>query len=157
MTCSFVVLATTQDLQSPLAPRTMCQGYVVNNEGDTAQGWIKFMTVIANQFNVSLYENESDDTPVGKYKPKDLNEVMGREEVLSVDLDEGITVQYFGVRGNGKPVDFSSVKYGMNFKKHMSKYVSDCPELADKISAREEGYGYENLAHIIVEYNRWLQ
>jgi len=52
MTCSFVVLATTQDLQSPLAPRTMCQGYVVNNEGDTAQGWIKFMTVIANQFNV---------------------------------------------------------------------------------------------------------
>lgn len=209
ITTLFVINGITQDLESPLPPRTIQQGYVVNLEGDTAKGYIMFMTVIANQFNVSLYENKSDNKPLAKYKPKDLegyqvgdlyyssvpfsgegfsrkrsfmirlvegpvslykwyydeslmldgqdlNEAMGREEVLTVELDEGITVQYFGVRGNEKPVDFSSVKYGMNFKKHMSRYVSDCPELSEKIAAREEGYGYDNLAHIITEYNSRL-
>ena len=200
----------TQDLESPLPPRTMHSGYVVNLEGDTVQGWVKFMTVIANQFNVSLYAQESDSRPQASYKPKDLmgyqvgdlyyasvpfsgegfsrkrsfmirliegpvslyqwyydeslmfdsqdlNEAMGREEVLSVELDEGMEIQYFGVRGNEKPVDFSSVKFGMNFKKQMSKYVSDCPELAEKIASRTEGYGYGDLPRIITEYNQWLQ
>jgi hypothetical protein len=87
---------------------------------------------------------------------QDLNEATGRENVLTVDLDEGIAYQYFGVRGREKPVDFSSVKYGMNFKKHMSKYVSDYPELSGKIASRQPGYGYDNLDRIIEEYNAWL-
>lgn len=198
-----------QEEKSPLVPRSMYDGFVVTTNGDTIHGHIMFMTVIANQFNVQLYQQQSDTKPIGKYKPKDLisyavgdqhyvtvpfsgkgfsrnksfmirladgpvalykwyydeslmldgediSAATGQEQVLSVDLDEGIVVQYFGVREDGKPVDFSSVKFGMNFKKQMSKYVSDCPELAQKIASKQPGYGYYDLAEIINEYNQWL-
>lgn len=37
-----------------------------------------------------------------------------------------------------------------------SKYVSDCPELAEKIASKQAGYGYYDLTVIIDEYNEWL-
>lgn len=50
---------------------------------------------------------------------------------------------------------FDSVGYLMNFKKKMSEYLSDCPEIAKKIAKKEEGYQWINLEDIIREYNDW--
>lgn len=67
-----VVPLIGQENESPLKPRSLYQGFVVTTNGDTTYGYIMFMTVIANQFNVQIYHQQSDKKPFAKYKPKDL-------------------------------------------------------------------------------------
>jgi hypothetical protein len=43
----------------------------------------------------------------------------------------------------------------MKFKKKMSEYLSDNPDLAIKISNKEPGYSHDELLKIIKEYNSW--
>lgn len=50
---------------------------------------------------------------------------------------------------------FSSMSYLLKFKKTMSEHLSDCPEIAEKIANKEEGYQWANLEDIIREYNDW--
>lgn len=40
------------------------------------------------------------------------------------------------------------------FKKDMSEFVSDCPELVQKIHNKE--YRSEDLETIVSEYNKWI-
>lgn len=47
------------------------------------------------------------------------------------------------------------MSYLLKFKKTMSEYLSDCPEIAEKIANKEEGYQWANLEDIIREYNDW--
>jgi len=54
---------------------------------------------------------------------------------------------------NGEVVDVSSMLLG--FKKAMSGYVKDYPELATKIANKEKGYGFMGLYDIVREYNKW--
>jgi hypothetical protein len=43
----------------------------------------------------------------------------------------------------------------LGFKKKMSEYVSDYPEMAKKIENKEKGYGAMNHYQIVDEYNAW--
>ena len=43
----------------------------------------------------------------------------------------------------------------IGFKKKMSEYVSDYPEMAKKIEKKEKGYGMMNHYQIVDEYNAW--
>ena len=43
----------------------------------------------------------------------------------------------------------------LGFKKKMSEYVSDYPELAKKIEKKEKGYGAMGHYQIVDEYNAW--
>ena len=60
-----------------------------------------------------------------------------------------------GCRKGEKLEKFDSMKYLVNFKKSMSKYLADCPEIAEKIANKEEGYKWNDLQKIIKEYNEW--
>ena len=204
----FAPLLHSQEEESPLTLRTRYPGYIINNYGDTIKGLIEFKTLIANQFNVWLYEGPTSGKPLEKFKPKDINsykvdrlmyvslpfsgkgfskkntfmirvidgpislyewyydeslmvddddlyEAAGVEKAMDVDLEEGIVQQLFAVKNDGKPVDFTSLKFSMKFKKLMSEYVADYRELSAKIANKEEGYKYENYMEIIKEYNGW--
>jgi len=60
-------------MEQPAPQRgSLHEGYVVLANGDTIHGYIKFTTFIANQFNVHLFNQKSDQKPSAKYKPKDL-------------------------------------------------------------------------------------
>jgi hypothetical protein len=64
--------------------------------------------------------------------------------------------QHVGKRRTEKELQFfDSMGYLLKFKKNMSEYLSDCPEIADKIANKEKGYEWANLEKIILEYNDW--
>jgi len=69
--------------------------------------------------------------------------------------EDELKEQLLGCRNGEELQDFGSLPYLMKFKKSMSEYLSDCPEIANKIAGKEEGYVYGNLEKIIVEYNDW--
>lgn len=54
---------------------------------------------------------------------------------------------------NGEVVMAPTLAIG--FRKKMSEYVKDYPELATKIANKEKGYGVLNVYDIINEYNSW--
>ena len=54
---------------------------------------------------------------------------------------------------DGDPVASASMLLG--FKTKMSEFVSDFPELSQKIAKKEKGYGAFNQLAIIDEYNAW--
>ncbi len=60
---------------------------------------------------------------------------------------------WLGTKDGKKIENFNSFGYLLNFSKNMSKFLSDCPEIANKIKNKEPGYEYGNLEKIIREYN----
>jgi hypothetical protein len=48
-----------------------------------------------------------------------------------------------------------NLKFLMKFSKNMFEYVKDYPELAQKITGKQEGYKNINIENIIKEYNLW--
>jgi len=54
---------------------------------------------------------------------------------------------------SGEVIDVASMLLG--FKKLMSGYVKDYPELATKIANKEKGYGFIGIYDIVREYNKW--
>jgi len=51
------------------------------------------------------------------------------------------------------PVSVATLLLG--FKKKMAEFVSDYPELSEKIAKKEKGYGSFNFHDIVKEYNDW--
>jgi len=105
--------------------------------------------------HVSLYRYFFDKSTILNYD--DIREARGEKKVLPGELKYGIQEQLFGVKKGEKPVDFNSSIFILNFKKRMSKYVADCPELSEKIFNKNEGYYPDNVINIIREYNACLQ
>ncbi len=85
---------------------------------------------------------------------------VDEENVLNSKIDlsfseEDLDTELIGIKLGGKPQQLDNLKFLTNFKKNMSKYLEDYPELAEKISQKKEGYRYENMKEIIMEYNEW--
>ncbi|CAM1361706.1 hypothetical protein [Tenacibaculum xiamenense] len=77
----------------------------------------------------------------------------GNKEVI-LDFDgTKVVAEGFASKEGGKTLKFSSTKVLFSFKKVMSKYVSDYPELAKKIKNKEKGYKVYNILNIVNEYN----
>jgi len=67
--------------------------------------------------------------------------------------NHGVQIQFFLQRRGQSPVDVSSGKFAWKFNKAMSKYISDHPELAEKVKKKKEGYKKQDLERIVLEYN----
>jgi len=126
--------------------------------------------------NIICYEIENDtkwySTKFTTIKaPKDPKRFGGGAETFVLVVEKGpITLfDYFFVDGTATPevreqksymqlpsgevIDVSSMLMG--FAKKMPGYVKDFPELADKITKKEKGYGFTNINAVIREYNAW--
>jgi hypothetical protein len=93
------------------------------------------------------------------YRPQDPTDESAMVDVdLVMGLDEdGLDSHLIGIKPNEEPVQLDSPKFISRFNKSMSKYLSDYPELAEKIANKEEGYQYGNLKEIVKEYNKWYE
>ena len=81
---------------------------------------------------------------------------LGKKSNTEIILDfDGtkIETQILALKDGKEYLKFSSPKMVLSFKKIMSKYVSDYPELAKKIKNKEKGYKVWNVLNIINEYN----
>ncbi len=98
---------------------------------------------------VSLYELY--------YKPQDPTDesAMGDVDIVMGLNEKNLDTQLIAIKPGGEPVQLDKLKFFRNFKKNMSRYLADYPELAERIANKEEGYRYENLNEIIREYNEW--
>lgn len=56
---------------------------------------------------------------------------------------------------NGQSETSSSMILG--YKKKMSQFISDYPELAAKVSNGEKGYGFITYLNVVDEYNTWFE
>jgi len=98
---------------------------------------------------VKLYKSYYDKKQRIKF---DENDIWNSKIDISLNEDE-LQEQCFGSRDGKKLEEFSSFKYVLNFKKNMSRYLSDCPVISKKIANEEPGYKYADLEKIIREYN----
>lgn len=77
---------------------------------------------------------------------------------ISLDFDGSeIQTEVLAVKDNKDYLKFASPKLLFSFKKVMSKYVSDYPELSEKISKKEKGYSVINVLKIVDEYNSYFE
>lgn len=80
------------------------------------------------------------------------------DKITKIDLsfsEANLSKELIAIKLKGKPEQLNKLKYLTNFKKNMSKYLYDYPELASKIANKEEGYHYYDIEKIIQEYNAW--
>lgn len=66
-----------------------------------------------------------------------------------------LSTELIAIKLGGEPEQLDKLKFVTNFKKNMSKYLEDYPELASKIANKEEGYSNADIEDIILEYNAW--
>lgn len=105
------------------------------------------------------------DGPISFYKwyyepvEQSKNRIQIDDDGISkIDLsfsEANLSTELIGIKLGGEPEQLDKLKYITNFKKNMSKYLEDYPELATKIANKEEGYSSENIEEIIIEYNDW--
>ena len=100
---------------------------------------------------LSLYKAFYDDKERVKI---DENDIWNSKIDLSFSEAE-LKEQRLGCREGEDLVFFDGAKFLLGFKKQMSKYLSDCPEIANRIANKEEGYHWGDLEKIIREYNAW--
>jgi len=112
-----------------------------------------FLKVIDGPVSLYQWYYEPQSRTDERVKIDDDN-VMNSEIDLSFS-EEDLSTELIAIKNGGKPQQLDNLKFLTNFKKNGSKYFSDYPELADKIANKEEGYHWENLKEIILEYNRW--
>jgi hypothetical protein len=80
------------------------------------------------------------------------------EGISKIDLsfnEANLSTEFIGIKLGSEPEQLDGLKFATNFKKNMSKYLEDYPELASKIANKEEGYRFGNIEDIILEYNTW--
>jgi hypothetical protein len=98
---------------------------------------------------VSLYKAFYDDKKRIKI---DENDIWNSTIDFSFSESE-LKDQLLGCRKGQELQDFGSLDYLMKFKKKMSEYLSDCPEIAKKISEKQQGYVWADIEKIMKEYN----
>lgn len=117
-----------------------------------ARGLHFFLKVIDGPISVYKWYYE----PVELSKERVKIDDDGR--ISNIDLsfsEENLSTELIPVKPGGEPEKLKNLKYATNFKKNMSKYLEDYPELAAKIANKEDGYGIGNIEDIIREYNAW--
>ncbi len=100
---------------------------------------------------INIYKAYYDDKKRIKI---DENDIWNSKIDFSFSENE-LKDQILGCRKGEELQDFGSFAYLLKFKKTMSEYLSDYPEIAKKIADKEEGYVWGNLENIIGEYNEW--
>ncbi|WP_010177689.1 hypothetical protein [Aquimarina agarilytica] len=77
----------------------------------------------------------------------------GNTEV-AIDIDgKRLQTEIIAIKETGEVLKFASPKMILGFKKVVSNYMKDYPELATKIKNKEKGYGMLSILKIVYEYN----
>jgi len=100
---------------------------------------------------VSLYKSFYDD----KQRIKINEDDIWKSKIDFSFSEDELQEEILGCRQGKKLEDFTKLKYLLKFNKSMSKYLSDCPKIAEKIRNKEEGYQWGDLEKIVKEYNEW--
>ncbi|GAP42640.1 hypothetical protein TBC1_11772 [Lentimicrobium saccharophilum] len=77
-----------------------------------------------------------------------------KQKITKIDLsfsEEKLYTESICIKNGGEPEKLST----LNFKKTMSKYLEDYPELSAKVAGKQEGYRAWDIEKIIREYNEW--
>ncbi len=99
-----------------------------------------------NLFNyyIRVEDNQGKELTISK---------KGNKEV-SLDFDGSkVETEVLAVKDGKEYLKFTSTKLMFSFKKVMSKYVADYPELAKKIKEKKKGYKILSILKIVNEYN----
>ncbi|MEZ5084551.1 MAG: hypothetical protein R2750_14075, partial [Bacteroidales bacterium] len=124
--------------------------YHVTNE---TKGYHFFLKLIDGPLSMYKWYFE----PENRQKERvDLDE----EDILNSKIDlsfseDDLSSNTFVKKYDAEFIGMSSMKFITNFKKNMSAYVADFPELAERIANKEEGYRSSDIEKIIREYNDW--
>jgi hypothetical protein len=88
-------------------------------------------------------------------KPKEyeITDRSGKKVTLVDDDGESLSGEIILLKDNGEQLNMSSLKLVMGFKTVMSKYLSECAALSQKITNKESGYSVLNILKITEEYN----
>jgi len=196
-------LGNSQDILGNKYP-----GFIVKNDGEKVDGFVKRLSLISSQKRVVFYTDKDDNDTKIVYKPNELMGYrIGSETYLSIaygDIrknikhfllrdnegkieayvyyklvtedgpelvlkDNGTTttsIEFDGktklsgeivwLKDREKVLALSSPKLVLKFKKIMSDYISDYPELAKKVANKEKGYRLLNIQKILKEYNDYF-
>lgn len=87
-------------------------------------------------------------------KGREMSFSSGKNTEIVLDFDgHKIEQRVLAIKDGKERLKFGTTKFVFSFKKVMSKYVADYPELAKKIKKKEKGYRLLSLYKIIDEYN----
>lgn len=81
-----------------------------------------------------------------------LSKKGNKETVLDLNGTK-IVVEVLAVKNGDDFLKFASPKMVFSFRKIMSKYLADYPELAKKVKGKQKGYRIGSIQKIIDEYN----
>jgi hypothetical protein len=118
-----------------------------------AKGYHFFYRKIMGPISLYIWYYESAEQSKERLKIDDEN-ILNSKVDLSFSEAE-LSTQLIGIKLGGEPEQLDKLRFLTNFKKNMSRYLEDYPELAKKIANKEDGYQYANLEEIIAEYNAW--
>jgi len=124
-------------------------GYVITNKGEKIEGYLKRFLKIKSQRKVKFFKTLEDKPVV--YNAKQLKAYQ-IEIILDFDGTK-IQTEILAVKDGKEYLKFASPKLLFSFKKVMSKYLADYPELAKKVKDKEKGYRILAVLKIIKEYN----
>ncbi len=89
---------------------------------------------------------------VEELKTEDLREKP--ESKISLDFDgKKLQSELIMLKENNEQLNLTSMKVIMGFKNIMSKYLSECNVVSNKIANKEDGYGVLSIMKIVKEYN----
>ena len=118
-------------------------------EGFTQKSKVFIERTLTGKLSIFTYYLYTKDS-----KPTEYTVTSGGKSTVILDFDgESLSGEMIMVKEDGEQLNLSSMKVVMSFKSVMSKYVTQCSTLSQKIANKESGYGILNIMKITEEYN----
>jgi len=163
--------------QTSFSQNDYVSGYIINNQNDTLRGMIKDR----NEFPLKRYSKIRFIDQKGKKRKLGSRDIRGyvrgsahyethwydgKERFLKVQLKGWISYyqhEYVISSDDGSYIETEKLlqRFGENlflkveffgFRRKMRTYLSDCPEIVEKLNARE--YRFKDLTKLVLDYNR---
>jgi hypothetical protein len=122
-------------------------------EGFTQKSKVFVERTLSGKLSWFTYYLYTKDAKPTEYQ---ITDSSGKKVTIRDDDGESLSGEIILFKENGEQLNMSSVKLLMGFKNVMSKYLSECPSLAQKIANKESGYTVLNILKITEEYNTCL-
>jgi len=119
-------------------------------EGFTQKSKVFLERTLSGKLSWFTYYLYTKDAKPQEYQ---ITDASGKKVTIRDEDGESLSGEIILLRDNNDQLNMSSVKVLMGFKTVMSKYLSDCATLSQKIANKESGYNVLNLMKITEEYN----
>jgi hypothetical protein len=119
-------------------------------EGFTQKSKVFIERTLSGRLSWFTYYLYTKDAKPQEYE---ITDSSGKKVVIRDEDGESLSGEIILLKENAEQLNMSSVKVIMGFKTVMSKYLSDCAPLSQKIANKESGYSVLNILKITEEYN----